>query len=309
MDYLRLKSSPVLTYVAVFLFVVSCLTSVSYGGSSSAAMEPQHEYDAAVRDARDLQSEYDAAVRDAMTMTEAKISKNLTAIRSDNRSLQWENGVPGTRVLVATYINNQTACESYTDPGAAGCKAGQECTNYWYNSWVTVVPELKNLLGSAPALLRVAQALGLPPPLNEQTLDNTCMVELYVAPANLFRPSPDPEVTDHEAELTFPPDGFRKFDAMVLVYSDMPCDAARCSSCTQSGKCGMTSYMNWFDNRRAYVYTQPTPYPWTALGYTYDWGNRVAPHFGVSEFVVNAGSSGISVFIKSVTWTRRYFRN
>jgi hypothetical protein len=43
------------------------------------------------------------------------------------------------------------------------------------------------------------------------------------------------------------------------------------------------------------------------LGYTYNWGNPVPPHIGLSEFVINSGSSGISVFIKSVAWIRAYF--
>lgn len=35
-------------------------------------------------------------------MTTAKISKNLTAVRSDNTNLQWENGIAGTRVQGGT---------------------------------------------------------------------------------------------------------------------------------------------------------------------------------------------------------------
>ena len=215
-------------------------------------------------------------------------------------------------MLVATWIGSQSACQSYINPAAPGCKAGQECPNYGFNSWVTVVPELKNLLGNYPTLLRVAQSLGLPPPSATQTLENTCIVEMYVSPADLFRPSADPEVSDHEAQINFPADGFRKFDDTLLIYSEMPCDASYCSSCTSSGKCGMTSYRNWYSNRRTYVYSQTSvnsPYPWTALGYTYDWGNPAPPHFGVSEFVVNAGSTGIGVFIKSCTWTGAYFNN
>jgi hypothetical protein len=294
MDRQRAKASSATNFLAALLLAVFCLGLFSCGSSSSAASDPQ--------------SDYNAAVQDAMTMTTAKISKNLTAIRSDNGNLLWENGMAGTRVLVVTYIASQAACESYNDPGAPGCKAGQECPSYGYNSWVTAAPELKNLLGNSPTLLRVTQALGLPPPAAGKTLDNTCVLELYVSPANLFRPSPDPEVTDQEAELTFPADGFRKFDSTALVYSDMPCDTTLCSSC-QSGKCGMTSYQNWFNLRRANIYTQSSPYPWTALGYTYDWGNPVAPHIGLSEFVINPGSAGIPVFIKSATWTRQYFGN
>lgn len=292
----RLFLPPVLLVLPLFIF--SALSLVSCSGSSSAQTDPQ--------------AEYNAAVLDAQTLTAAKISRHLTALVPENEDLIWENNVPGSRVLVATWIGNESACRSYINPATPGCKAGQECPNYGYNSWVSVAPELKNLLGRFPTLLRVAQSLGLPPPSATQTLENTCVLELYVSPADLFRPSADPEVTDHEAELAFPPDGFRKFDDTLLVYSEMPCDVSYCASCTSSGKCGMTSYRNWYSNRRTYVYSQTSvnsPYPWTALGYTYDWGNPVPPHFGVSEFVINAGSSGIGVFIKSCTWTGEYFNH
>lgn len=298
MKSLRLKSSPSLVHSILFLFAVGYLAIASCGGGSSPQTDPTLDYSMAVEDAK--------------TMTAAKISKNLTAIVPENPNLVWERNLPGTRVLVATWIGNPTACQNYTNPDSPGCKAGQECPNYGFNSWVTVVPELKNLLGNAPTLLRVAQALGLPPPSATQTLENTCMVELYVSPANLFRPSADPEVTDQEAELDFPTDGYRKFDDTLLVYSEMPCDASYCTSCTASGKCGMTSYRNWYRSRRTYIYSKTSvssPYPWTALGYTYDWGNPTPPHYGVSEFVINSGGSGVGVFIKSCTWTGAYFNN
>jgi hypothetical protein len=296
MKALRFKTSRLRVYFIVFLFAVSSLAFTSCGRSISAQIDPQVDYLAAVQDAK--------------TLSAAKISKNLTAIVPENANLRWENDVPGTRVLVATWVGSQAACQNYTNPTSSGCKVGQECPNYGFNSWVTVVPDLKNLLGNTPTLLRVAQALGLPPPSATQTLENTCMVELYVSPADLFRPSADPEVSDHEAELAFPADRYRKFDDTLLVYSEMPCDARYCTSCTSSGKCGMTSYRNWYNNRRAYVYSQTpvnSPYPWTALGYTYDWGNPTPPHYGVSEFVINSQTAGIGVFIKSCTWTGAYF--
>jgi hypothetical protein len=291
------KSQPAGFYALSLLVLFSCLSLCACWVNSSAQTNPQ--------------ADYDAAVQDAKTMTAAKISKNLTAIRSDNANLQWENNVAGSRVLVATYVDNPTACANYLNPATPGCKAGQECPNYGFNSWVTVVPELKNYLGNAPSLLRVAQSLGLPPPATGLTLENTCIIELYVSQSNLFRPSPDPEISDQEAELTFPLDGFRKFDDTVLIYSEMLCNVGdtRCPNRTGSGKCGMTSYRNWFDIRREKVYSATPPYPWTALGYTYDWGNPVSPHIGASEFVINSGAAGISVFIKSVMWTGAYFAN
>lgn len=296
MNNSRFKSFPSFRSSVSLLLIVLCLSLSACGRSSSADVDPQ--------------AEYNAAVQDAKTITAAKISKNLTAIVPENKNLKWENDIPGTRVLVAAWLGSQSACENYMNPGTPGCKAGSECMNYGYNSWVTVAPEMKNLLGRAPTLLRVCQALGLPVPASGQTMDNSCVIELYVSPGDLFRPSPDPEVTDQEAELNFPSDGFRKYDDTKLVYSEMPCDAARCPNCTSSGKCGMTTYRNWFNNRRAYIYSQTAvngPYPWTGLGYTYDWGNPAPPHIGLSEFVINSGSNGIPVFIKSVTWTHTYF--
>lgn len=282
----------------ILLLLVLSFSISACGGDNSADKDPQADYVAAVQDARNISTE--------------KISRNLTAIVPENKDLKWEDDAPGTRVLVATLLSSQTACENYVDPAAPGCKAGSECENYGFNSWVTVVPELKDLLGKDPTLLRVDQALGLPPPADGQTVDNTCIVELYVSHENLFRPSPDPEITDQEAELAFPSDGLRKFDDTRLVYSEMPCDAALCPNCTASGKCGLTTYRNWIANRSANVYSRTAvngPYPWTGLGYTYDWGGTAPSHVGLSEFVINSGPNGIPVFIKSATSIRDYFAN
>ena len=137
MGKLRLRSSTFAVYVLAFLLLAASLTLDSCGGNGSA-------------DPIDPQTLYAAAVQDAQDMTAQKVSSNLTAIVAGNPSLVWENNVPGTRVLVATYLGSQRACASYTD-GNPGCKAGQECPDYTYNTWISVVPELKNLLGSAPS--------------------------------------------------------------------------------------------------------------------------------------------------------------
>ncbi|MBK8453511.1 MAG: hypothetical protein WAQ53_14365 [Thiofilum sp.] len=43
-------------------------------------------------------------------------------------------------------------------------------------------------------------------------------------------------------------------------------------------------------------------YPWTRLGYTYDWGKPNNP-IGFSEFVIDKGAK---VEVKSVTTTAKY---
>ena len=106
---------------------------------------------------------------------------------------------------------------------------------------------------------RIRQLLGLIPDGRVEAA-----VEIWVRPADLFRPAPDPEVTDSTAGLAMPdsvPDWYR----------------------------------TWFNDLRATQYAESTvpprrAYPWTQLGYTYDWGRTDRPHRGLSEFVVRTGS-------------------
>ena len=87
---------------------------------------------------------------------------------------------------------------------------------------------------------------------------------MWVYPQSLFRPTPDNEITDTVAQLDFP-------------ASANP------------------EYKEWFNGNIIYSY-YPERFPWTRLGYTYDWGNPVS-HVGLSEYVLKQGSI---VTVKSV---------
>jgi hypothetical protein len=234
--------------------------------------------------AYDPATEYANACADASNATYAKISRDLTAIVNDNSNLQWENGVVGSRVLVVAWVSAAIASH-YTE--------GQEL-EFKYDLWVTVVPELKNYFGSAaPAPLRIAQLLGLPP---VDATRKEYLLELWVSPENLLRPCPDPEVTDHECQLAFHGDQFWVYDNTQKVYADV-------------GATGFKAYKDWFTNRKDVIYTSAAPYPWTRLGYTYDWGNP-ANHCGLSEYIVQGyreDGSGIPAKVKAVTKTADYF--
>lgn len=41
-------------------------------------------------------------------------------------------------------------------------------------------------------------------------------------------------------------------------------------------------------------------YPWTRLGYTYDWGSRSSNKYGLSEFVIMPGSKVEVRFTKNI---------
>ena len=142
----------------------------------------------------------------------------------------------------------------------------------WGDTWVTAAPQIQvffknHVKSEVNATLRAAQLLGLP----ANTTD-TYFVELWVNPQSLFRPSPDSEVTDSTASLIFPANA-------------------------------TTDYKAWFNN---YIITAyyPMKYPWTRLGYTYDWGN-IQNHVGLSEFVIKQNST---VTVKSVTPTTEYLQ-
>ncbi len=142
--------------------------------------------------------------------------------------------------------------------------------------FVTMVPEVKDFCAADKPLdptLRLEAVLGLPPASGAKYL-----VQMWVSQRDLFRPSPDPEISDHEAELDFPVS-----PTFVTVNPD---------------------YVAWFTNRKATAYTGKKPVPWTRLGYTYDWGNS-SNKVGLSEFVIRKSST---IEVQSVADSSQYCR-
>lgn len=252
-----------------------------------------------------LQAQYSSAVADARTVTPSKISRYLTPITNDNPNIIWENGVKGSRLLVVSWLGDAGKYYKCADPGGCSgntsCVEGGECPTYTYDSWVTVVPEIKTFFGvTVPQPLRIAQLLGLPSEYAVQGSPSEAkyMLEMWVSPQDLFRPCPDTEISDTVCETSFPTDAFRMLDLNNKVRA------------TEGKDYGIfKTYTSWFNNRTRNIYTMgSSPYPWTRLGYTYDWGS--SNHVGLSEFVLHgrkADGTKISVGIRSVKTTAEYF--
>lgn len=122
--------------------------------------------------------------------------------------------------------------------------------------WATSLGELANWYkehggGVTDWDLRFAQLLGMPD-------DGSCtrFSAFWIAPSEVIRPA---YVTDVTAQ-------------MVNGY-DQITDPA---------------YQAWFDDNIIYSYFA-SEYPWTRLGYTYDWSG-VDPAYGLTEFLVADGS-------------------
>lgn len=206
-----------------------------------------------------LQDRYRKAVENAEVANADEIYAKLTLIASCNRSLIWKDKTdPDSPILVTTWIDDGSR-QYYPVNEEITISAGHE-------PWVTVAPQVKNFCTATrlrgPRLkLRLEQLLGLPSATNKSTF-----VELWVKPNDLFRPCPDPEITDVVCGLDYPQPGF-----MAVTQG----------------------YMDWFNNQKLKSYS-PTSnglpgYPWTRLGYTYDWGGPTN-HVGVSEFIIKAGA-------------------
>jgi len=213
--------------------------------------------------ATDLKQAYLDAVKDAAVAEPAEINRDLTAITAENPALVWD-GSPGTsRVSLVTW----TAWDGYDAMVGKAITLTREM-------WVTVFPQVKTFCRAYAAqnpdlTLRLEQLMGLPPANGK-----TKFVEIWAKPADLFRPAPDPEITDHEAGLDFPSSQF-------VTLSE--------------------KYKTWFNDLKAKSYGEQG-YPWTRLGYTYDWGNSKTD-VGLSEFVVNAGAN---ITIRSIAPTANY---
>ncbi len=199
---------------------------------------------------------YEQACEDASYAEQIEVWDSLTIIREDNNQLIRN----GDYILVTTLTKYP---QRY---------AGKDTIiTDWGDTWITVVPEIRRefSLISFPSdsvmQLRVKQLLGLP-----YTVDYTHFAEMWVKPDDLFRPSPDNEITDSVAQINFPSG----------VDED---------------------YKYWFNlTYKESFYPEEGPkYPWTRLGYTYDW-NPDTDEVGLSEFVIKPDSKIILEKLKTI---------
>lgn len=137
--------------------------------------------------------------------------------------------------------------------------------------WVTVVPEVQNkckAFKDKDLAMRLRQLLGLQPDASIVRF-----VTMTVDERDVFRPAMNPIPTTPTLCNA------QKDKKCALVFPDWVSDEHRRWIMQQ----GLDSYM---------VLTPPDhccSYPWTRLGYTYDW-KKGADRYGASEYVIRPGS-------------------
>ena len=149
-------------------------------------------------------------------------------------------------------------------------KPGSDLTLAWGETWVTQNGAVQNeckAFAQDEMNIRIQQLLGLPP----QEVTQRYFVVLDVKTEDMFRPCANPSLAATECTASFPDD-----------VSE--------------------SHQAWYASQTAVAYQFPRGYPWTRLGYTYDW-NPATDEEGVSEFVIKKGAT---VNIVSLTPTEEY---
>lgn len=213
---------------------------------------------------------YAASIADA-AYPETNEIVPLTEISKDNPKLVWKTIEGNDYLLVATWTSEKSTAY-YPKEGVYNTSK--------YPIWVTAIPDLKErcealkIEKSKDAPLRIKQLLGLPP-----TADKSYFIEFWVQPADLFRPCPDKEINDGTCALCFP-------------KVENPDENAK-------------AHEAWINQLRldSYYNCKGDKYPWTQLGYTYDWHPRNKSNVGISEFVIKANSN---IYVNKITATNDY---
>jgi hypothetical protein len=205
---------------------------------------------------------YARAVREAIRPRLSDVSHALVAVSLDR----------SVKVVTWTRHESKSDYEGKTAPADR-------------DTWVTVFPYLKSFCQEyvrshnadpKQLSLRLEQRLGLPPGSNYDTF-----VEFSVDPkdiSNFFRPcsATSPSTNDCQPALALKP---------AALQADL----------TDPKKKQEMRSRYWFLNTYYHSFSSTKQYPWTSLGYTFDWAPTEAGdqlvRFGESEFVVPAGAA------------------
>jgi hypothetical protein len=146
-------------------------------------------------------------------------------------------------------------------------------------NWVAATAEVRRRCeGAADPVLFLEQLLGLPPQPAPDAGKQWHVYTFEISQDDMFRPCPggvDESVPDHPrcvAGTALDPHLDQKTARFLLQQF-------------------------WYSHRAAIVNGGAVDlgYPWTGMGWTYDWNPQSSNHIGVSEFVVRPGASPAQV--------------
>jgi hypothetical protein len=246
-----------LASILVPLALLACVRSTA---DSAVCPEPKTSQTSGTEDPSLAQ--YRLALDVARYPTPERVVDSLLVLEPGNPALRWDEA---GRVLVTTW----TRVQFYTAPEY---QTGHEFALYgetWFTSGNQVQDACKASGKTGEALdLRLEQLLGIPP---GATYD--AFLQVWIDPSALFRPCADPSPTATTCGVAAPLSS--SAPEQVGWDCNAPADA----------------HAQWLCNSWTMRYGNSDPlrqYPWTALGYTYDWSPESRDGVGPSEFVAPA---------------------
>ncbi|MBU7584805.1 MAG: hypothetical protein KAF91_18160 [Nostoc sp. TH1S01] len=224
-----------------------------------------------------LKKQLDTSIQDAKKPTQDKVINNLWPLSTTNPKIKTRERDGKTEFLMVSW--------QYTSKPSTDWPIGTKEISR--QTWLTAFPQMQefcqnckgtgiNLPGNVMLALRLQQYLGLV--LNKYA-NKTHFVEMWVKAEDLSRPCIDPEINDSTCKV-------------------LPVPVPESNSILHK------IYKNSYENQ------EKEYYPWTGLGYTYDWGNPQKPHVGASEFLINGTQEKpITVEVVAVKETLEYCNN
>ncbi len=212
-------------------------------------------------------SPYLRALEDARFPLPSEVAEDLVVLKQGEAKLRWDGK---GRVLVTTWTK-----QAYYE--ASEYKQGYSFALYG-ETWFTVADQVRTLcseseLRGAALRLRLEQLLGLP-----QGGSSDSFLQVWIDPAALFRPCAEPSVTETSCPIAAP---LHSPSGKDVVWD---CSAPANEHAQWLCNTWVDRYGSSDLNKR---------YPWTALGYTYDWSPNNMKHIGPSEFVAKGKSQVI----------------
>jgi hypothetical protein len=231
---------------------------------------------------------FEAALRDVMILDRGDVVGNLWALTPDTPGTVWDRRADTDRVLVATW----------TDFTGYDGREG-ESLPLSIDVWVTPVPQLMERcrdfdLSGELLSRRLRQYLGLAAQGSQDRV-----VELWVDPADVFRPCSDSEIDDRSCQIELPEVVITPPTAAAPGGEAGTAPDAQATAGAAPGN--RETHLRWFRQQFNRYYT-PAALPWTRLGYTYDWGDPDT-NVGASEYVIRSDST---VWVSSISPTAAY---
>ena len=215
-------------------------------------------------------SQYEAALKEAPKLTSDDIYPLVSLDRtSDVATLSGDN----TQVMLVTWHNNP---DQFKDGETVVLKDQTlwALTDKEFLKWFN---ENKDKVSNWN--MRLKQLLGKSPDYGAGYF-----TVFWVAMKDVFRPAFIPDPTS---------------SMMNVAFS---------GSFEEDQSEGAMWFKNWFDDMKHQAYAREDGFPWTRLGYTYDWGRTDGRKYGLSEFIVREGAEVEVKFTRSnkgfLAWTR-----